>query len=269
MTKNSQAASASDIRQSSHAIARPELFKAPIPDEQPSELEQHSISQGTTDTETLKPCVGPQETTDADTPQPCVRSKTTAKKTPTLATDTDIKNICTAITSLELNTAHRCGKTNYGAQDDNSPRAITDTDDQLPCVGPKILPVKSYTTNTGNSSETTTGNNPRLEPDDAQKLSVEALGTKKSISPEGNQHEQAQPSASGSSINSRSLQARKISNDYSPSPYVELISLFTDVAGIVRDKSGFRIITNFCYTLNRDSKPVIIKLRTDGEEFQH
>ena len=120
----------------------------------------------------------------------------------------------------------------------------------------------------GNSSETTIGNNPRLEPDDAQKLSVKALGPTNGISTEGNQHEQTQPSFLESSSDSISLRARKISNDYSRSPYVELISLFTDVTGVVRDKSGFRIIANFCYTLNRDSKPVIIKLRTDGEEYQ-
>lgn len=58
------------------------------------------------------------------------------------------------------------------------------------------------------------------------------------------------------------IQEQNLHPDYKPSLYVELVSLFTDVAGIVRDKSGFRIITNFCYTVDRNSKPVFIKLST-------
>ena len=121
------------------------------------------------------------------------------------------------------------------------------------------------------TSEVTTAINPTaiVEQEDSKKESVETLGPKNSISPEGNPHKKAQPSSLECSTSSGSLRAWKNSSGHSPSPYVELVSLFTDVTGVVRDKSGFRIITNFCYTLNRDSKLVIIKLRTDGEEFQH
>lgn len=104
MTRNSQAASASNIHQTSQAIVRPKLLKTPIPIEQSLELENHSASKGTTDTESLKPCVGPQQTTDADIPPTCVRPKSTAEPS-ALATDADIKNVCIAITNLRLKTA--------------------------------------------------------------------------------------------------------------------------------------------------------------------
>ena len=273
MRRNSQAASASIIHQSSHAIARQQLLKTPIPIKQPLEIENQRVPQGTTDTESLKPCVEPQETTHADTPQPCVRLKASAEPS-TLAIDTDLKNVCIAITSLQLNAARECSEACYGAEYISSP---TNTDDQPPCVRPKTckvnltFPANWSTRIIGNTSEVTTAINPTaiVEQEDSKKESVETLGPKNSISPEGNPHKKAQPSSLECSTSSGSLRAWKNSSDYSPSPYVELVSLFTDVTGVVRDKSGFRIIANFCYTLNRDSKPVIIKLRTDGEEFQH
>lgn len=41
---------------------------------------------------------------------------------------------------------------------------------------------------------------------------------------------------------------------------VSLVDLFTDVAGMVREKSGGRITTNHSYTLNRHSKTVVIDI---------
>ena len=89
----------------------------------------------------------------------------------------------------------------------------------------------------GNTSEVTTAINPTaiVKQEDSKKVSVETLGPKNSISPEGNPH----PSPLESSTSSGSVRAWKNSNDYSPSPYVELVSLFTDVAGVVETSQDF------------------------------
>lgn len=43
-------------------------------------------------------------------------------------------------------------------------------------------------------------------------------------------------------------------------PQVELVKMFTDVSGEVREKSQFKLYTNHCYTVNKDSKPVVIEI---------
>ena len=43
-------------------------------------------------------------------------------------------------------------------------------------------------------------------------------------------------------------------------PGVELVSLLIDVAGLVREKSQFTQYLNYCYTLSKESKPVVVEI---------
>ena len=43
-------------------------------------------------------------------------------------------------------------------------------------------------------------------------------------------------------------------------PRVEIVSLLTDVAGLVRERSEFTQYLNFCYTLSKESKPVLVEI---------
>ena len=41
---------------------------------------------------------------------------------------------------------------------------------------------------------------------------------------------------------------------------VELTNLFTDVAALTRRESRLKVYTNHCYTVNRNSKPIVIDI---------
>ena len=43
-------------------------------------------------------------------------------------------------------------------------------------------------------------------------------------------------------------------------PHVELVTLLTDVAGLTREKSEFRIYPNYHYTIDKKSKPIVIDI---------
>ena len=43
-------------------------------------------------------------------------------------------------------------------------------------------------------------------------------------------------------------------------PKIELISLLTDVSGMVREKSQFTQYLNYCYSLSKNSKPVLVDI---------
>ena len=43
-------------------------------------------------------------------------------------------------------------------------------------------------------------------------------------------------------------------------PQVDLITMFTDVAALSREISNFIVYTNYCYTIDRHSKPVFISI---------
>lgn len=47
----------------------------------------------------------------------------------------------------------------------------------------------------------------------------------------------------------------------------ELTNLFTDVAALTREKSQFKIYTNYCYTVDRSSKPVVIEINYVEDEI--
>ena len=41
---------------------------------------------------------------------------------------------------------------------------------------------------------------------------------------------------------------------------VELTNFFTDVAALTRRESQLKVYTNYCYTVNRNSKPIVIDI---------
>ena len=43
-------------------------------------------------------------------------------------------------------------------------------------------------------------------------------------------------------------------------PPVELTNLFTDVAALTRRESRLKVYTNHCYTVNTNSKPIVIDI---------
>jgi len=47
---------------------------------------------------------------------------------------------------------------------------------------------------------------------------------------------------------------------YCSIPQVELVTLLTDVAGVVREKSQFTHYMNYCYTVTNTSKRIVIEI---------
>lgn len=85
--------------------------------------------------------------------------------------------------------------------------------------------------------------------------SISHLGVRRS---HDNTHEQT--TASNDQANQLLPPAEKYQKFTKTRAIVELVTMFTDVAGEVREKSQFKVYTNHCYTVNKDSKPVVIEI---------
>ena len=49
-------------------------------------------------------------------------------------------------------------------------------------------------------------------------------------------------------------------------PHVELTTMLTDVCGLTRHKSNHRIYPHLQYSVDRNSKPVVIDVRPDADD---
>ena len=48
-------------------------------------------------------------------------------------------------------------------------------------------------------------------------------------------------------------------------PTIELVSLFIDLSGLVREKSQFTQYINYCYRVSKESKPVLLEVLSDKQ----
>ena len=56
------------------------------------------------------------------------------------------------------------------------------------------------------------------------------------------------------------------SSSHQTVPRVELVSLFTDLSGLVREKSQFTQYINYCYRLCKNTKPAVVEILPANEK---